>query len=83
MILILLIYPKKKIFNGDYRKNIKDESKDILSINIRRNNGFFNESTKQNYHNTIFNFNEDSKKIAANQILNIKEFKTIDKGIQF
>ena len=73
------IYPKKKIFNGDYRKNIKDESKDILSINIRRNNGFFNESTKQNYHNTIFNFNEDSKKIAANQILNIKEFKTIDK----
>ena len=57
------IYPKKTIFNGEYKNNKKE--KDILSINIRRNNGFFNESTKQNYHNTIFNFNEDSKKNSS------------------
>ena len=75
------VYPKKKIFNGDYKNNKKE--KDILSINIRRNNGFFNESTKQNYHNSILNFNEDSKIIAANKILNIKEFNTLDKRQSF
>ena len=78
----------KKLFSNKKSHDLnKEESNDIISINIKKNNGKFDDNRileHSNYYNSILNLNADSKKNFEFRNYNSKEFNnTTEKRASF
>ena len=78
----------KKLYSNKKSHDLnKEESNDIISINIKKNNGKFDDNRileHSNYYNSILNLNADSKKNFEFRNYNSKEFNnTAEKRASF